>query len=117
MNNFYIQPMILQWIKSILLLIVGFLPALAVIEIGYSNSLYYLLFIFYVPIAQFSFTPFYKLVGVYSYYSPMLLGYMANDEQIDLHSGASFDYLFVMRKYKTGIEFRNRLLLYYLEGL
>lgn len=117
MNNFYNQPILFQWIKSILLLIVGILPALAVIEIGYSNSLYYLLFIIYVPIAQFSFTPFYKLVGVYRYYSPMLLGYMANDQQIDLHSGASFDYLFVMRKYKTGIEFRNRLLLYYLEGI
>jgi len=47
----------------------------------------------------------------------MLLGYMANDTQIDLHSGVSFDYIFVMRKYKSGIEFKYRLLIYHLEGL
>ena len=47
----------------------------------------------------------------------MLLGYMANDKQIDLHSGGSFDYLFVMRNYKSGINLRNRLLLYHIEGL
>jgi hypothetical protein len=42
---------------------------------------------------------------------------MANNLQIDLHSGGSFDYLFVMRKYKPGFEMRNRLLIYHLEGL
>jgi hypothetical protein len=47
----------------------------------------------------------------------MLLGYTPSDSQIDLHSGGSFDYLFVMRKYKSGIEMRNRLLLFQLEGL
>jgi hypothetical protein len=47
----------------------------------------------------------------------MLLGYMANNLQIDLHSGGSFDYLFVMRKYKVGIQLRNRLMVYHLEGL
>lgn len=47
----------------------------------------------------------------------MLLGYMPNDKQIDLHSGSSFYYLFVMRKWKSGIELRNRLLIYHLEGL
>lgn len=47
----------------------------------------------------------------------MLLGYMANQKQIDLHSGGSFDYLFVMKNYKAGNEMRNRLLLYHIEGL
>ena len=93
------------------------MPALTIIEIGYSQSLFYLLFIIYVPVGQFAFTPFLKLIGVYRYYSPMLLGYMANDRQIDLHSGGSFDYLFVMRKCKSGIELRNRLLIYHFEGL
>ena len=117
MNDFYKQPKILQWIEAILLLSIGFLPALTIIEIGYSQSLFYLLFIIYVPVGQFAFTPFLKLIGVYRYYSPMLLGYMANDRQIDLHSGGSFDYLFVMRKCKSGIELRNRLLIYHFEGL
>jgi hypothetical protein len=47
----------------------------------------------------------------------MLLGYMANEKQIDLHSGTSFDYLFVFRNCKPGIEWRKRLLAYHLEGL
>jgi hypothetical protein len=47
----------------------------------------------------------------------MLLGYIANKVQIDLHSGGSFDYLFVMRKYKAGIEVKKKLLIYHLEGL
>ena len=117
MNDFFKQPIVMQWILTILLLLLGFLPALTIIEKGYYQPLFYLLFVIYVPVAQFAFTPFFRLLGVYRYYSPMLLGYMANDNQIDLHTGGSFDYLFVMRKYKTGIELRNRLLLYYLEGL
>ena len=117
MNNFYNQPKVLQWIESILLLIVGFYPTIAIIESGYSQAIFYLLLIIYVPVLQFTFTPFFKLIGVYSYYSPMLIGYMANDQQIDLHSGGSFDYLFVMRKYKAGVQLRNSLLMYHLEGL
>jgi len=117
MNDFYKQPKILQWIEAGLLLVVGFLPALVIIEKGYSQPMFYLLFVVYVPIAQFAFTPLFRLSGVYVYYSPMLLGYMANKLQIDLHSGGSFDYLFVMRKYKSGIELRNRLLTYHVEGL
>lgn len=117
MNDFYKQPKILQWIEAILLLLFGFLPALSIIEKGYSQPIYYLLFIIFIPVGQFAFTPLFRLIGVYRYYSPMLLGYMANDSQIDLHSGGSFDYLFVMRKYKAGVEMRNRLLMYHVEGL
>ena len=117
MNDFYKQPKFLQWIEAILLLIIGFMPALFIIETGYSQPLFYLLFLIYVPVGQFTTTPFFKLVGVYKYYSPMLLGYMANDKEIDLHSGGSFDYLFVMRKQKSGIAFRKRLLTYHLQGI
>ena len=117
MNDFYKQPKILQWIEAILLLLFGFLPALAIVEKGYSQPIFYLLFIIYVPIGQFALTPFFRLIGIYRYYSPMLLGYMANHLQIDLHNGGSFDYLFVMRKYKAGNKMRNALLIYHLEGL
>jgi hypothetical protein len=58
MNDFYKQPKILQWIEAILLLLFGFIPALAIIEIGYSHPIYYLLLIIYVPVGQFSFTLF-----------------------------------------------------------
>ena len=99
------------------MLLFGFLLAILVIEKGHSQPIFYLLFLIYIPIGQFASTPFFRLIGVYKYYSPMLLGYMANDRLIDLHSGGSFDYLFVMRKYKAGVEMRNRLLMYHIEGL
>jgi hypothetical protein len=117
MNNFYSQHKIVQWIAAIVLLVVGFVPALAIIEKGYDYPLVYALFLVYLPIGQFSLTPIFRLSGVYRYYSPMLLGYMPNDRQIDLHSGGSFDYLIVMRKHEAGVEMRNRLLVYHLEGL
>jgi hypothetical protein len=117
MNDFYKLPKELQWVLALILLVGGFFPALALIELGYEYSIAYLLFFVYIPIGQFSFTPFFTLLGVYRYYSPMLLGYTPSDTQIDLHSGGSFDYLFVMRKYKSGIELRNRMLLFQLEGL
>lgn len=117
MNDFYKLPKVLQWGIALSLLIGGFFPALAVIELGYAHPIAYLLFLFYIPIGQFSFSPFFKLVGVYRYYSPMLLGYMPYNVQIDLHSGGSFDYLFVMSKYSPGFEMKKRLLLFHLEGL
>ncbi len=117
MNDFYKQPKILVWIESILFLLVGLLLAILIIETGYSHPVIYTAFILYIPISQFLFTPFFRLTGMYTYYSPMLLGYMANDKQIDLHSGTSFDHLFVLSKYKSGNQLRNRLLIYHLEGL
>jgi hypothetical protein len=117
MNDFYKQPKILVWIESIFLLLVGLILALIIIEKGYSQPFFYLAFIIYVPISQFLFTPFYKLTGGYTYYSPMLLGYMVNDKQIDLHGGTSFDHFFVLRKYKSGTQLRNRIMRYHLEGL
>lgn len=117
MNDFYKQPKILVWIESIFLLLVGLILALIIIEKGYSQPFFYLAFIIYVPVSQFLFTPIYKLTGGYTYYSPMLLGYMVNDKQIDLHSGTSFDHLFVLRKSKSGTQLRNRIMMYHLEGL
>jgi hypothetical protein len=117
MNDFYKQPKILIWVESIFFLVVGFILAFFIIEKGYSQPLFYLAFIVYVPISQFLFTPIYKLTGGYTYYSPMLLGYMANDKQIDIHSGTSFDYLFVLRKYKSGTALKNRIMMYHIEGL
>ena len=117
MNDFYKQPKIIVWIESILFLLVGLLLAILIIETGYSHPVIYTAFILYVPISQFLFTPFFRLTGMYTYYSPMLLGYMANDKQIDLHSGTSFDHLFVLSKYNSGTQLRNRLLIFHLEGL
>lgn len=117
MHEFYKQPKPLVWIESILFLLVGLFLALLIIEKGNSHPIIYSAFIIYVPISQFLFTPMYRLTGGYTYYSPMLLGYMANEKQIDLHSGTSFDHLFVLRKYKSGTQLRNRIMIFHLEGL
>lgn len=117
MNDFYKQPKVLVWIESILFLLAGFFLAILIIEKGSDQPLFYAAFILYVPISQFLYTPIFKLTGGYTYYSPMLLGYMANEKQIDLHSGTSFDHLFVLRNCKPGIELRNRILAYHLKGL
>ena len=117
MNNYYKQPKIVVWIESIFLLLIGIVLGILIIVKGNDNALYYLGFFLYVPVSQFLFTPIYTLTGGYTYYSPMLLGYMANDTQIDLHSGTSFDHLFVLRKSPSGTPLRNKILLYHLEGL
>jgi hypothetical protein len=117
MNNFYKQPKIIVWIESLLLLLIGILLAIEIIAIGNAQPVFYIAFIIYIPISQFLFTPIYKITGGYTYYSPMLLGYMANDKQIDLHSGTSFDHLFVLRKIKSGTPLKNTIMLYHLEGL
>ena len=117
MNHFYKQSKLLVWIESIFLLLIGIVLGILLVVKGNDNTMYYLGFFLYVPVSQFLFTPIYTLTGGYTYYSPMLLGYMANDTQIDLHSGTSFDHLFVLRKYPSGTPLRNRILLYHLEGL
>ena len=117
MNDFYKQPKILVWVETILFVLIALWLGITIIEKGNAQPLFYLTFIIYVPISQFLLTPIYKLTAGYTYYSPMLLGYMANEKQIDLHSGTSFDHLFVLRKYKSGTPLRNRILLYHVEGL
>lgn len=117
MNDFYKQPKILVWIESILFLLMGIVLGIEIIAKGNAHPLFYSAFVLYIPISQFLFTPIYKLTGGYTYYSPMLLGYMANEKQIDLHSGTSFDYLVVLRKIESGTTLRNRIMLYHLEGL
>lgn len=117
MNDFYKQPKALLWIETILLLIAGLLLAVFIIEKGSANPAFYAAFVLYVPVSQFLYTPLFTLTGGYTYYSQMLLGYMVNEQQIDLHSGTSFDYLFVLRQVKPGIDLRNKTLMYHVEGL
>jgi hypothetical protein len=117
MNRFYNLPILAQWSLAVLLTLTGFVPVFGVIVLSEVHPAFFSLLLVCVPVGQFTMTPISKLSGTYTYYSPMLLGYMANQKNIDLHNGSSFDYWMVMRKTKPGILFRNQILKYHLEGL
>lgn len=117
MNRFYQWPVSIKWSVAILLLCVGFVPALFIIVRGSEQPLFYVAFLLYLPFGQFALAPIFTLLGLYRYYSPLLLGYLPNEKVIDLHSGGSFDYLFVMRGVAPGAAFRKQVLKYQLEGL
>lgn len=71
---------------------------------------------FLVPVFQFLCTPHFRLSGVYTYLSPMLLVYNASDEKYDLHNGTSFDYLLMRKEISPGKQWQKKLLGWYVEG-
>src|SRR6056297_63914 len=60
-----------------------------------------------VPIIQFFSTPLFTLLGIYTYYSPMVVSLGSNDRVINLHNGTSFDYLLEMRRVKPGLPWKK----------
>jgi len=117
MNKFYNQNLTIQWVVASIMIIIALL-IFFLWAIAMKKSILGVLLVFIItPICQFLIAPMMKLTGVYTYVSPMLLIYSANDKRYDLHNGTSFDYLFVYPGNKSGIRWQNRLLYYYLEGL
>lgn len=117
MNGFYQLNIGIQWfIASIMFFLMMYIEYQLMINI--SKQIYgFLLFFAIVPVAQFLASPFFTLIGMYKYLSPMLLVYSPNAKKYDIHNGTTFDYIFVMKGVKPGIEWRNKILTYYLEGL
>lgn len=116
MRSFYEWLLWVQWPIAIVLF-VGVLLAMS----GLFNALNTLWGIpavmLFVPVFFFGTTPLMRLLGVYTYYSPLLLVFGASKNHYDLHNGTSFDYLIHMKWADRGVRANRKILAYYFEGL
>ena len=116
MKNFYKTNEKFQWSIGILMILM--LLILVILWLYVENPFLRLSLIFIViPLYLFLSTPIMTLTKKYNYVSPMLMYIKKNDETLELHSGTSFDYLFLIKNIRPGIYWRNKMLQYYINGL
>jgi hypothetical protein len=117
MIEFYKKNMVIQWLVAIAMLLTIFAIFTLWIKLLIKSYIAFLLIFLIVPILQFLITPFFRLIGLYKYISPMMAYITLNGRKCDLHNGSSFDYLIVMMSPYVGIKLRHNILEYYCEGL
>lgn len=117
MKRFNQLNVFFKWFISISFGIILFL-VLSFWTKAVSESKIWILAIFIiVPLIQFLITPLFTSVNFYHYYSPMVVSFGNNKRLIDLHNGTSFDYLMEMSQVNPGIQWKSKMLYYYLEAL
>lgn len=116
MNQFYKANKKIQWSIGIIMMLM-LLACIAVWFLIDSQLLKVSIVFIMVPLYLFLSTPIMTLTKKYNYVSPMLMYIEKKDGTLELHNGTSFDYLFVMKNIRPGIDWRNKILQYYLDGL
>ncbi len=117
MKRFKRLPILFQWLISILFLGVLIIIMSWWIEQVSENKIWVLLIFIMVPLIQFLITPLFTVLNWYTYYAPMVVTFGNNKRVIDLHNGTSFDYLFEMSKVKRGMQWKKKMLSFYLKAL
>ena len=116
MNRFYKSNRIVQWTIGVLMMLI--LTICMVMWFLVENNLLRLALVFFmVPIYMLLYMPILTLVKKYNYLSPMLMYLKRKENIFELHSGSSFDYLWTIKQIKPGIDWRNRMLQYYIDDL
>lgn len=117
MRKFYSWHIAIQWILAVIMLVAALAMIKGWLNLMDKHFLYFLGIFISVPLLQFLMTPFFRLIGVYHYLSPMLLVFGRNKKRYDIHNGTSFDYMVHLWGLQPGAPIRHRILSYYVEGL
>ena len=117
MNRFFDLHITVQWMLALLMLLMLFSIFMLWIKLLGDHLVVLPLIILVPTLVQFFAAPMAKLVGIHTYLSPMLFVINATNKKYEIHNGTPFDYLLVMSKTRMGIDFRNKMLSYFLDGL
>jgi hypothetical protein len=112
-KTIYQLPKALQWIVSILLMLVGF----GIVAPLFLKPYGLLLLPFIAPFFNLITVPFFRLIGYYKYLNPYVLSTVQTDKHYDLHNVFTFDYLLNFKWSDRGRYVQRMLLAHYFKAL